>query len=798
MKYSISGLFKTTLVSAIAITVISCGGAEERKEKYLEKGKVYLEEKNYDKAKIEFKNVLQIDPKDADAYFFMGQLEERNKELVKALSNYKKAIELDPKHTKAKVKLAKIYVIAGTEAYIKDANALLNQITQEQPGNSEAELISATILYKTGSKQKAIIDLESVVNKDMYLVEGISLLATLYQSEGEEDKAQDLLTKAVENNPKEIPLHISLAKLLAKNNDYSNAEKYLKQAISIEPENYALQVALASFYTSSDQLNKAETVLRNAIKQDDEDSQRYLVLVEMLATRSSVQKAEDELINAIKNKPKIYDLKFSLVSFYEKVGKRKDAKKVLEQIISERTYEIEGVNARIQLANLLLQEGNLKSAKKHVDEVIAEYPNNSGALLITSKLALEDFDSIAAINGLRTVLKNDPKNAEASLLLAQAHELNNETSLAETELKKSIEANPVNDQAHANYTKYLLSKGRIDEAISVLDKALTYFKDSYPLMQLKLKVLASQGQDKQMLTLLNMMEQSNPNNAEINITKGQYYLAKRDFSKSIEQFEKAYEKSNNKFQPLEMMVKVYLTNQQPEKAIEMLNKRIEQSADDAIANQLLGQLYVTQNKIDAARLKFQVASNAAASWFLPYKSLALTYAAEKDYIKALEVLKSSLPKLSNVVPAMMQMASLYEVQSKYADAMSIYKQVLDENISNKLAANNYASLLLDHGEAGDVDKALELVKGFEKIQQSAFLDTLAWAYAKSSNHQRAIEILLPIVEKTPDTAIFRYHLGYALYYSGDKAAAKSHLEIAVSSEQKFTGKDEAGKLLKTI
>ncbi len=39
----------------------------------------------------------------------------------------------------------------------------------------------------------------------------------------------------------------------------------------------------------------------------------------------------------------------------------------------------------------------------------------------------------SAINGLREVVKNAPKNAEASLLLAQAHELNNETELAENE-----------------------------------------------------------------------------------------------------------------------------------------------------------------------------------------------------------------------------------------------------------------------------------------------------------------------------------------------------------------------------
>ncbi|HHJ14072.1 MAG TPA: tetratricopeptide repeat protein, partial [Gammaproteobacteria bacterium] len=53
------------LASIIVLGLAGCGGKEERKAAYLERGKAYLAEKNFDKAKIEFKNVLQIDPKDA-------------------------------------------------------------------------------------------------------------------------------------------------------------------------------------------------------------------------------------------------------------------------------------------------------------------------------------------------------------------------------------------------------------------------------------------------------------------------------------------------------------------------------------------------------------------------------------------------------------------------------------------------------------------------------------------------------------------------------------------------------------
>ena len=798
MKSFISGLIKFSAITILVFSLLACGGAEERKVKYLEKGKAYLEENNLDKAKIEFKNVLQIDPKFAEAYYYMGQLEEKNKELGKSLGNYKKAIELNPKYTLAKIKLAKIYVVAGTEDYIASAEKLLAEAKKEQPDNTEVKMILATIEYKTGSKAKATKELELVVKEDKNLKEAISLLASIYLSEGKQEKALHILKRGTVDNPDNIPLRITLAQLLAKRNELVEAEKYLKQVLAIEPEMFSLQVALSSFYASSNQLDKAEAVLRNAIKQDDEDAQRYLVLIEMLTSRRSIKEGEEELKAAIRNKPDLYDLKFAQVNFYEKTGRREQAKDALNQIILDKAYDVEGVNARIQLAKYYLEEGDSKSAKKYIAEVIKEYPNNNDALLITSKLSLSNFDSISAINGLRTVLKNDPQNAEASLLLAQAHELNNESTLAENELKKAIEANPVNDKVHVNYAKYLGSKGRIDEAVNVVDRALAYFKDSYDLMSIKLKILVSQGKDSEIATTLDLMEQSNPSKAEVNLTKGQYYVSKRKIPQAIDEFEKAYKKSQNKFKSLQFIVRTYMTSNQPEKAIERLQKILDTNADDSISNLLMGQILLAQKKIPEARKKFIHSSKFAESWFPPYTGLANTYLIEKNIDKAFSVYQDAESKLKNKVPAQMQMAAIYEKKKDYASAMEVYQRILATNSGNKLATNNYASLLLDYGNASDLPKALELSKSFEKLQQPALQDTLGWAYAKTGDSAKAVEILKPIVEKAPKIAIFRYHLGYALYEMGDKAAAKSHLEIASSSEQTFPGKDKAAELLKTL
>ena len=303
------------LAVGLAVVLTACGGAEERKAKYLEKGKVYLAEKNYEKARIEFKNVLQIDPKFADAYYYMGQIEEQNRDLQKAAGNYHQVLQLDAEYINAKVKLARIYTIVGTDEYIGNAKNLLQEVFAKQPDHAEAILVDATIDSRSGNKDQAIEKILKVIEKSATQVDAYSLLAAIYASQGKDAFAIEALKNGINNNSDAIALRMMLAQTMVKNNsDLIGAEEQLKKIIEIDPENYNYRIALATFYATSKQADKAELILREAIADDAEDPKRYLVLVEFLAGQKSVKAAEEELLSAIAKKPKFYELRFALVS----------------------------------------------------------------------------------------------------------------------------------------------------------------------------------------------------------------------------------------------------------------------------------------------------------------------------------------------------------------------------------------------------------------------------------------------------------------------------------------------------
>ena len=74
--------YQSIIITALAISFIACGGPEERKATYRARAQEYLEVGNYPKARVALRNVLKIDPKDADAYFLFAQVEEKEKKLA--------------------------------------------------------------------------------------------------------------------------------------------------------------------------------------------------------------------------------------------------------------------------------------------------------------------------------------------------------------------------------------------------------------------------------------------------------------------------------------------------------------------------------------------------------------------------------------------------------------------------------------------------------------------------------------------------------------------------------------------
>ena len=155
--------FKFLLSIAFITTLIACGGAEERKSVYMEKAKASIEAGDFNKARIELKNVLQIDPKESEAYYQLGEVYEQQKEYTKAYRHYLKVEELSPENLSNHAKLGRIYLFLANEP--DKAQEKVDLILSKEPTNSDGLLLKARILLKNNNKLEEQILLKILLKK---------------------------------------------------------------------------------------------------------------------------------------------------------------------------------------------------------------------------------------------------------------------------------------------------------------------------------------------------------------------------------------------------------------------------------------------------------------------------------------------------------------------------------------------------------------------------------------------------------------------------------------------------------
>lgn len=793
-----SFIVKTIALLLAALLISGCGGAESRKAKYLAKGKAYIEEKNYDKAKIEVKNALQIDPKFAEGYYLMGIVEEARQNWQQAFGNFGKAVELDPDHIEARGKLGRLQLMAGNaEEATKTADAILAR----QPENIMGKSLKLAALAKTGNVKEALAKAQELAASNPTSPDAIDLLASLYLGQNNLDKAAEVLRNGIAANPKHIAFRMTLAQIHMNKKETEKAVQLVQEVIALEPERLPHRVALAMLYSQTNQFDNAEKTLREAIQADPEDMDRHLLLAEFLATRKSLAEAEAELLAAIKSNPEAYKLRFALAKAYEVAEARDKLAQVYRDIIDADDTGKNGLQARNKLAELLLKQGQRAEAEKLTEEVLKENPKDNDALINRGRLALIKSDPETAINALRQVMRDQPGSVVASSLLASAHMQKKEPQLASEVLLKVVEANPANIQARLAYSQFLAQNKDVDGALKAVGEALKVAPNNMEVLLARMDLLTVKQDMKGVQSVIATIKEKHPNNPVGYYHMGRYHASQKRYDEAVREFEQALARSGAKdsFQVLSAIVSTRVAQGKPDLAINRLNEILKAAPNHPFAHELVAEVHITKKQYTEAEKSLNEAIKNNPKWNVPYRNLANLHMVRGDSRAAAETYQKGLDAIPDDTQLLFHIAEMYERTRDFDKAIATYERVLKKDAESEVARNNLASLLTDQkGDASGLKRARELAQNFQSSSQPAFRDTLGWVYYRSGETDKAVDILKEVVKQAPNIPIFSYHLGMAYHKQGNMAEAKVHLAKAVEVKIDFAGKEEARETLKKI
>ncbi|MGZ4966002.1 MAG: tetratricopeptide repeat protein, partial [Chthoniobacterales bacterium] len=130
---------QVTLLTLVAALSSSCS-AEAKKNRALRRAEEYFKAGDYDKAKLEYTNVLRADPKDPEPFLKIGTIWLDEGAPLRAGPFLIRGKELAPARAEMRTKLAEVYIgVAGLPEARKEAIEALKL----EPGNLDALLVLA-------------------------------------------------------------------------------------------------------------------------------------------------------------------------------------------------------------------------------------------------------------------------------------------------------------------------------------------------------------------------------------------------------------------------------------------------------------------------------------------------------------------------------------------------------------------------------------------------------------------------------------------------------------------------------
>ena len=778
--------FCCVLLAGLALS--ACDGQESRKQKYLNEAEQSFQARDYDKARINYKNVLKIDPKDVDGLMGFAHTLEKLADWRGAVGRYRAVLEIEPENEAAKVKLGQLYLMANEPRL---AMELADKILETAPTSVGGLTLKAGAVAKQGDTAQALDIVEEAHKLDRQDLDATVLYSSLLVATDRATDGLSVLERALEIWPDSVTIHSMLANYYLSKNQLILAEEELKKLNQIEPDNVAFKHKLVLFYERTGREQEAEEIYRDIIASGENQTEAIIALHDLYVMRKNPEKAKATLIEFIERFPDEFDLKFKLASFYVNNEQYDKAESMYQSYLDEN--DSISTRARTRLAYLMERQGKLEQAESYLSAVLKEYPGNIDALTLRGKMFLDKEDAVNAISDLRTVLNANPENIAILKSLAYAYILNQDNDLAVQMLKAVVSLAPRDTQAHAQLAQLYSTAGKLEQASAQYEIAMQVSPDSEFIKQKLASTYLAAGNSKQARALAEQLMQMQPENPIYPLYVGLSYQIDARHELAIGYFDQSLALLPEAIEPLSAKVRSLLALGELQQAISWLGEVVDKQPDNAPAMNFKGEVHLARKDYDAAATAFSAATNAQPGWWLPYRNLTLVSMAKEDVAGAIRMLKQGIGQTNGDTRLQMELGTLYERQNKLANARQQYESILAKEENNAAAINNLVMVLIamDQKDSAALDHALQLGQKLMSQDNPLYQDTLGWLYYAKGDYDKALPLIRRALTAHPRHPEVNFHLGMTYYKIANFQKAKQYLTAALQADDQFRGRDTA-------
>ncbi len=772
-----------------------CGTPESRKARYMAKGRAFLEQNNLDKARVEFRNALQVMPNDGEVRYENGLVAEKLNNQRDALSFYQGAIDVKADYVDARYRLARLYLMLGGYTQALD---ILKPGLDAHPEEPKFLSIRAAARGHMNDSAGALEDAEHAYRLAPTSEDTIAVVAGIYAAQHREEDAWRVLKAGIAALPASVDLRMALVQSYLTTNHPAEAESTLKELVHLQPDHSEYSLRLAAFYAANKRTPEAESTLRAAILANPKQVQLKLALVQLIAVTKSPEAAETELLAQVAENPQLMDLRFALARRYAESNQAPKAEATLNEIIKAEGTSATGLAAKNALAMVKLRSGDMAAGEALVAEVLRDSPRDVQALNMRGDLELQRGDAKSAVADLRAVLRDQPNLVTALRSLAKAHVANGEGQQAEEVLRRAVDANPNDTSLAMDLVDLLVQTGKPDQARTLAEALIKRLPNEPAVYEALVRVQLIQKDLAAADATATVVRQKFADLPLGYFLGGLIAETQQKPALALSQYSTGVDKNPAADEVINAYARVALAEKKIPELKAKLEKLTVEHPDYVQPWQLLAEVNLGTRQLPQAEQGFNKAIELAPRRLAGYRGLALTKMATGDKDGAIAALKLATTKVTQSDQAGMELAIAYQQMGRTVESINTYEVLLKTNPRNEAAANNLAMMLVDRADKVSLDRAKALSEPFAKANNLRFVDTYGWVLIARGEYAKAISVLQPIVDKVPNAAVVRYHLAMAQVKTGDVAGGRANLEAALKSGDGFEGAAAAKTLLASL
>jgi cellulose synthase operon protein C len=494
--------------------------------------------KGAEEARQELEKLIAAQPEVVDYKLALAQFNFTEKKSDKAVADLQAIIiKGEPKDDvlRAQLLLANFSLQLGQN---DKAKAIVGDVLKGDAKNADALAIRANLSLNAGELDNAVADLREALNQQPNSTSLLMLLGRAHERQGSVDLANSRYAEAVKASNYATQVTLEYVAFLQRRSKADEAENLLDRAIANNPNDTGLLQALAQLRLSKQDWVGAQAVSEALKKTGDSSSATQQIAGAVLLGQKKYDESIETLKNAYTSAPQTAQLMNALFVAYVQAGKTSEAEAFLNSILAANANN---ADALVLMGTLKAVQNQPKDAEASFKQAIDRQSSNPVGYVALAKFYLSQNQVSQAEAVLRSGREKVPSDFNTNYLLAGLLESKNDTdgaiAIYEDQLKLTPDALIIVNNLASLLADYRTDPASLDSAKQLAQRLvaidLPQFKDTIGWVAYR------SGDYRNALLNLEQAAEKLPTIALIKFHLGLTYVALKRNADAKDQFAKA-------------------------------------------------------------------------------------------------------------------------------------------------------------------------------------------------------------------------------------------------------------------